>query len=128
MIAVDTNVMVYLLTGAGPGEKAVTLLARDPEWTAPPILMSELRNVLAGLIRAKRLTSSDAVEMCLDAQEILGDRVAYVPSGPVMDVALAHDLNAHDAEFVVLARRLGVPLVTEDQRILEGAPDVAVRL
>lgn len=128
MIAVDTNVMVYLLTGTGPGEKAAELLRRDPEWTAPPILLSELRNVLAGLVRTDRIARSDAVEMCLDAQEILGDRVAYVPPGPVLDVALDKGLSAYDAEFVVLAQRLGVSLVTADGAILEAAPEVALGL
>jgi len=128
MIAVDTNVMVYLLTGIGPGEKAVELLANDPEWTAPSILLSELRNVIVGLVRSDRLTLSDAVEMCLDAEEILGDRVVSVPSGPVLEVALNKGLSAYDAEFIVLAQRLGVSLVTADRAIQEAAPEVAVGL
>ena len=43
-------------------------------------------------------------------------------------VALGCDLSAYDAEFVVLARGLGVPLVTLDGGILDGAGDVAVGL
>jgi predicted nucleic acid-binding protein len=128
MIVVDTNVVVYLLTGAGPGEAAKALLEKDPEWAAPAILLSELRNVLAGLVRGGRLKPSQAQEMCGDAEEILGDRIAYVPSGPVLEMALAEGLSAYDAEFVVLARSLGVSLVTGDQGILDGAPDVAVGL
>lgn len=49
MIVVDTNVMVYLLTGTGPWEDAARLLRADPEWAEPPILLSELRNVVVGL-------------------------------------------------------------------------------
>jgi len=37
-------------------------------------------------------------------------------------------LSAYDAEFVVLARQLGLPLVTGDQAVLRAAPDVAVGL
>ena len=55
MIAVNANVMVYLLTGAGPGEKAAALLEKDPEWTGPTLLLSEVRNVLAGLVRSHGL-------------------------------------------------------------------------
>jgi predicted nucleic acid-binding protein len=128
VIVVDTNVMVYLLTGIGPGEEAARLLARDPEWAAPPILLSEIQNVMVGLMRRGKLQAGDAHDICEDARAVLGDRVASVPFRPVLERAMAGDLSAYDAEFVVLARRLGVPLVSADRAILEGAPDVAVPL
>jgi predicted nucleic acid-binding protein len=128
MIVVDTNVMVYLLTGAGPGEAAARLLGEDPEWTAPPILLSELRNVMVGLLRQEQLQPQDAAEICQDAGAILGDRVVSVSSAPVLNAAIAGGLSAHDAEFVALARVLGLSLVTADKAILQAAPDVAVAL
>jgi predicted nucleic acid-binding protein len=128
MIVVDTNVMMHLLTGSGPGDRAAHLLAEDPEWAAPPILLSELRNVVLGFLRSDRVRRADAVEICEDAQEILRHRIATVPSPQVLDAAVECGLSAYDAEFVVLARRLGVPLVTTDEAILAGAPDVAVAL
>ena len=128
MIVVDTNVMVYFLTGAGLGDDAALLFKKDPEWSAPPILMSELRNVLMGLLRKGDLRDRDAVDICDDAEAVLGERVAHVPSDVVLQVSMDNDLSAYDAEFVVLARRLRVPLVTADRAILKGAPDVAVGL
>jgi len=128
MIVVDTNVMVYLLTGSGRGDAAAKLLAADPEWAAPPILLSELRNVVVGFFRRGQILESDALAICEDAESILGSRVASVPASPVLEAAIQGELSAYDAEFVVLARRLGVPLVTADQGILAGAPDVAVGL
>ena len=52
----------------------------------------------------------------------------WIDGGQVIDVALECDLSACDAEFVVLARTLDVPLVTLDGGILSEAGDVAVRL
>ena len=46
MIVVDTNVMVKLVVGGADGAEAARLYERDQEWAAPPILISELRNVL----------------------------------------------------------------------------------
>ncbi len=128
MIVVDTNVLVYLLTGSGPWERAVRFLSEDPEWAAPPILLSEIRNVLVGLVRRGVLQDGDAQDICREAEALLGDRVVNVSSGPIIQVALDGGLSAYDAEFVVLARQLGIPLVTADRAILDGAPDVAVPL
>ena len=129
MIVVDTNVMVYLLTGSGHrGNDAARLLVKDPEWAAPPILLSEFRNVVIGFLRSGRIHGTDAVEICEDAHEILRHRIATTPLAQVLDTAVECELSAYDAEFVVLARRLGVPLVTADEGILAGAPDVAIAL
>ena len=128
MIVVDTNVMVYLLTGVGPGKEAARLLANDPEWAAPPILLSELQNVMVGLMRRRQIGLRDAEDICRDARAVLGDRTPSVPTPPVLETAIEGRMSAYDAEFVVLARQLGIPLVTADRAILEGAPDVAVPL
>lgn len=128
MIVVDTNVMVRLLVGGADSVDATRLFERDPEWAGPVILMSELRNVLVGLVRRGALAPDQAKAMSDDAAAILGDRIAAVASAQVLDVALECGLTAYDAEFVALARTLGVPLATSDHAILQGAPDVAVSL
>ena len=126
MIVVDTNVMVRLLVGGPGGADAARLFKHDPEWGAPVILMSELRNVLLGLVRQGALLPDQAKDMTDDAAAVLGDRVATVPSGQVFDAALECGLTAYDAELVALARAIGVPLATSDSAILQGAQDVAV--
>lgn len=128
MIVVDTNVVIHLLTGGELGEGAARLLREDPAWTAPGILPSEVRNVLVGLLRRGHLTLHDALAMETDATLVLDGNVADVPGPDVLRTAEASGLTAYDAEFVVLARSLGVPLVTVDRAILAAAPDVAVEL
>lgn len=126
MIVVDTNVVVQLVAVGDEHVAAATLLRRDSAWSAPPILMSELRNVLVGFVRRGALTQEQAAAMTEDASAILGGRIAGVSGRQIVAAALECGLTAYDAEFVVLARRLGVPLATLDGEILKGAPDVAV--
>ena len=128
MIVVDTNVMVHLVVGGEQGAGAARLLREDGEWAAPGILVSELNNVLVGFVRRGAITADQALAMSGDARGVLGNRVAAVPGQQVISVALECGLSAYDAEFVVLARSLGVRLITLDQAILAGAPDVAVPL
>ena len=128
MIVVDTNVMVHLVVGGQQGASAARLLREDNEWAAPNIVVSELNNVLLGFLRRGALTADQALAMIDDARSVLGDRIAAVPGQQVIAVALECGLSAYDAEFVVLARSLAVPLVTLDREILAGAPDVAISL
>lgn len=46
----------------------------------------------------------------------------------VLRTTLQCDLSAYNAEYVVAARTLDLKLVSADQAILAGAPDVAVPL
>ena len=126
MIVVDTNVMVRLLMGEQEGIDANKLLEKDAEWAAPRLLLSELRNVLVGFVRRGELNPDQAKAMSDDASMILGGRIASLSGPYVIDTALECGLTAYDAEFVALARSLGVPLVTQDNAILRGASDVAV--
>lgn len=126
MIVVDTNVMVYLVTGSeDTGDRAAKLLRTDSDWAAPSILLSELRNVLTGFVRRAWIELSDAKAMHDDALAILADRIAAVDGSEVLAVAATARLSAYDAEFVVLARDLGCELVSADQAILAAASDVA---
>ena len=62
------------------------------------------------------------------ASIVLGNRVFDAPHADVIDVALNCELTAYDAEFVVVARQLGVSLATADRAVLRNAPDVAAPL
>ena len=56
-----------------------------------------------------------------DAAVVLGDRIASVSGHQVIDIACECGLTAYDAEFVALARALGVPLATLDKAVLHSA-------
>lgn len=128
MIVVDTNVMVRLVVGGPDGVEAARLFRVDPEWAAPALLFSELRNALIGMVRHGSVTLDQAKAMCDATALVLADRITSVPATQVIDIAHEHGLTAYDAEFVAVARTLGVRLATLDHQILRGAPDVAVPL
>lgn len=123
MIVVDTNILVSL---ALRGEVGHRVHLRDPEWAAPPIAMSELRNVLTGYVRRGTMPLDEAKAGSALIESTLGDRIHPVDGDAVLDAALECGLTAYDAEFVVCARALAAPLVTLDAAMLRGASDVAV--
>ena len=123
MIVVDTNI---LMSFALRDEVGLRLRRRDPEWAAPLIAVSELRNALLGYVRQGLATANEAKRMNAAALTALRGRIHPVDGDEVLDAALECGLTAYDAEFVVCARTLGAPLVTLDGAVLRGAPDAAV--
>ena len=128
MIVVDSNVVVYLYLPTELTSHAEKLLGVDPEWVAPRLWSSEMRNVLGLYIRKKAITLEQAYRIQASAEALLADREFDVPSHDVLRLVSQSPCSAYDCEFVALARRLGTKLVTADQKILKAFADTAVSL
>jgi len=128
MIVVDTNVLAYLYL---PGEytaAAETWLERDPEWAAPVLWRSEFRNILAGYLRRGVLTFEQANSLQREAESLLEGAEYEVDSFSVLELVRDSDCSAYDCEFVALAAKLGIQLVTMDGKLLRAFPKRATAL
>ncbi len=128
MIVVDTNVIAYLYLPTEFTQKAEELLIQDSEWAAPTLWRSELRSVLALYLRKKLLDFDEAFAIQTQAEALLSDREYEVSSFDILHLASDSGCSAYDCEFVSLATRLSVPLVTIDKKILAAFPSIAVSL
>lgn len=125
MIVVDTNVLAYLYLPGEHTAAAEALLARQPDWAAPVLWRSELRNVLAGCLRRGLLTFEQASAIQREAQELMQGAEHEVDSRQVLQLAQRSGCSAYDCEFVALAQQLGVPLATMDGQVMRAFPDIA---
>lgn len=125
MIVVDTNILAYLYLPTAQTVAVEQLLQQQPDWVAPRLWRSELRNVLALYLRKQLLSLAQAVAIQTEAELLLADREYEVKSLEVLTLAQATGCSAYDCEFVVLAKRLGVPLVTADKKVLSSFPNIA---
>ena len=128
MIVVDTNVIASLYLPGPHADAAERALSKDPEWVAPLLWRSELRNVLASLVRADRCPLARALEVMDAAHTLLEGGEHEVASADVVRLAARSGCSAYDCEFVTLARDLDVRLVTLDRQILKSFPRLAVPL
>jgi predicted nucleic acid-binding protein len=122
LIVVDTNVLAYLLLPGPKTSLAEALLLDHPQWAAPPLWRSEWRNVLATYLRRDLLNLPAALALMQQAEAILSAHEEPVSSEQVLALASSSRCSAYDCEFVAAAQQLGVPLVTEDQKILAAFP------
>lgn len=125
MIVVDTNIIAYLYLESEFTPRAEALLARDPEWAAPILWRSEFRNILAGAIRRRALDLDGALAILEEAESLLDGAEYDVASREVLERVRDSACSAYDCEFVVLAARLQVGLVTMDAKLLSAFPSIA---
>lgn len=128
MIVVDSNVVAYLYLPGEHTAKAEALLERDPDWAAPALWRSEFRNILAGYLRRKTLNFGQACSLQSEAEDLLAGSEFEVDSNAVLELVRDSDCSAYDCEFVALARKLQVKLVTLDAKLLKAFPKHTVSL
>jgi predicted nucleic acid-binding protein len=128
MIVADTDLIAYLLIQGNQTAGAEAVLRKDAVWAAPLLWRSELRNVLALYLWQKHLTLADVLQSMQEAEVLLEGNEYHVESDPVLRLADQSGCSAYDCEFVALAQKLNVPLVTSDGRLLRSFPSVAVSM
>lgn len=128
MIVVDSNIVAYLYLPGEFTESAERLLEREPEWTAPLLWRSELRNILALFMRKKLLDFDQAFRIQREAEALLADHEYDIDSFDVLKLARDSGCSAYDCEFIALAMRLDVKLVTEDAKLRKAFPTVKMAL
>jgi predicted nucleic acid-binding protein len=128
VIVVDTNVVAYLYLPTERTRYAEALLEKDPEWAAPLLWRSELRNILATYVRRRLLAFEAARDIQAEAEHLLAGGEHEVDSTRVLELARDSDCSAYDCEFVALAMQLGVGLVTADAKLRKAFPQQTIAL
>jgi predicted nucleic acid-binding protein len=126
VIVSDTNLIAHLYLEGEASPQARQVVLRDPDWAAPFLWKSEFRNTLIKCLRGRVLERDKAFMILGAAETMMSGSEFDVASDDVLELAAASGCSAYDAEFVVLARDLRVPLVTTDQKLLEKFPETAV--
>ena len=126
MIVADTNLIAYLLIEGDLTALAEKVLQKDEIWISPLLWRSQFRNMLVKCARGGLIEWDDAFRIMNEAESLMDGGEYAVVSGDVLDLAASSPCSAYDAEFVVLARELGVPLVTTEKSLLESFPETAV--
>ena len=128
MIVVDSNVVAYLYLPGEHSAKAEALFERDSDWAAPILWRSEFRNILAGYLRRRTLTLDQACDLQGEAEDLLAGSEFEVDSRAVLELVRDSDCSAYDCEFIALAKRLQIKLVTMDAKLWKAFPTHAVSL
>lgn len=72
------------------------------------------------------LTLAEAYDIWNVAQTVFEQSEVEPAGDAVLEAAAARTLSAYDAQYVVAATDLEVPLITSDRRLLKACPDLAI--
>jgi predicted nucleic acid-binding protein len=128
MIVVDSNVLAYLLIEGEKTPLARALFERDADWHSASFAPLELTNILATSIRVARLDDASANQALARALTLMENSLHELPHAQVLALANRLRISAYDALYLGVSIELGVPLVTEDRRLREAAPDRCLSL
>lgn len=124
MKLVDTNIVVNLLIEGPYSHSARALYALDRDWQSEFLLMTELVNVLATTVRSQKLALAAAEATLTEAQHLLSQGLRNVADQDVLSAAAHFGVSGYDARFLVVARAIGQPLITEDAKLRRAAPSL----
>jgi len=128
MIVVDNDVISYFWLEADRTDAARATRERDADWVAPRLWRSEFRNVLYQHMRHRDLPLDDALRIAREVEADMDGQTYDVATADVLRLVDTSGHSAYDCEYVALAQRLGITLVTGDKRLPRLFPDTAVLL
>ena len=120
----DTNIVVNLLIDGPYSHSARALYALDRDWQSESLLMTELVNVLATTVRTQMLALAAAEATLTEAKHLLSQGLRNVADQDVLSAAAHFGVSGYDARFLVVARAIGQPLITEDAKLRRAAPSL----
>lgn len=128
MIVVDTNIIAYFFIPGDFTSKAEALLEKDPNWVAPTLWKSEFRNILSGYLRRQAFTFDQVISIQKKAENYFNGAEFEADSFDVLKLVSESDCSAYDCEFIAVAMKLGVNLVTMDKKLLRAFPECCLSL
>lgn len=126
MIVVDVNILAYCWIPGPRTAEARRVLHKDPHWRLPMLWRSEMLNILVGYLRREQLSFDQALLAIRTLERRYRDNEHRPRSETVLKRARSSGCPAYDCEYAALAYELNIPLITEDQALLQAFPDIAL--
>lgn len=128
MIVIDANILIYSLIECDYSPLAHELREKDSDWRTTALCLHETLNVLATYQRREALTLAQCRKLLDHAERFVQVAQCEVKMDAALSIAAKYAITGYDAQYVALAQSLGAPLITEDRKLREAAPGIAVSM
>jgi len=128
MIPVDANILAYYFIESPFTELARQVFAKDKEWVVPSLWQHEFLSVLLKIARQGSQSEANLLTIWENANALIEGNEKEVDMQQAFHLAIQHHVSSYDAQYLTLAQTLGIPLVTEDRKLRQAAPDLTVSM
>lgn len=128
MIVIDANILIYALIECDNSRLIPQLRAKDADWRTTELCQHETLNVLATYHRRGVLTLEQCQGLLKHANRFISDAQCEVDMEASLVAAAKYGISGYDAQYVALAERLSVPLITQDRKLRQAAPGVGISM
>ena len=128
MIVIDANILVYSLIEGEYTPLIQKLREKDKDWRTTALCLHEIVNVLATHERREVLTLAQCKKLLDHAERFMQVAQCEVKMDAALTVAAKYAITGYDAQYIALAQSLDVPLITEDRKLREAVPGIAVSM
>ncbi|MDD5329046.1 MAG: type II toxin-antitoxin system VapC family toxin [Sulfuricella sp.] len=128
MIVADVNLVAQLILKLDRTETAQAVFRSAPEWVMPELWRHEFLNVLANYLRFDRVPAERLALAWQSANALFAESIRQPDMLLALKLAGERGASAYDAQYLALAQTLGLPLVTEDRKLRQAAPDLTLSM
>ena len=123
MIVVDANIVAYSVIEGKFTGVARQMARLSPTWVAPLFCRYELANILWFYVKRGALPAKGVTDVWNAMASVFYYHEHEIEVPPIVRLANERDISTYDAQYVALAKRLEVPLITEDKKLRSRCPD-----
>ena len=128
MIVVDANIIAYYSIEGVKTELAHKLWKKDNDWRVPSLWQDEFLNILAINERTGNLDITACLSILHIVSNLLANSQEKVDMPLALTLASKYRISAYDAQYLAVAKTIGVSLITEDSKLRKAAPDLTLSM
>jgi predicted nucleic acid-binding protein len=128
MIVVDANVMSFYLIKGERTPDANSLRDLDAEWIVPSFWCIEFQSILRKYVRFGGMPTEKALQLLDQATAMFSVNEVTPPPDTVLRDALTWGITVYDAQYVSLAKQMGIRCVTEDGCVQDACAGIALSI
>ena len=128
MIVIDANILIYSLIECEYSPLVHKLQEKDSDWRTTALCLHETLNVLATYQRREVLTLAQCRKLLDHADRFIKIAQYEMEMDATLAIAAKYAIAGYDAQYVTLAQSLDAPLITEDRKLRNAVPEIALSM